>query len=78
MKERIEQEVIAMVSRQLGISDQAITPNQHLFDDLGADSLDAIELVMEAEEVFEIEISDDDAEKVKTVQDAIDLAFRLS
>ena len=49
-----------------------MTPNASFVDDLGADSLDTVELVMAFEEAFEIEIPDEDAEKIRTVQDAVD------
>jgi acyl carrier protein len=77
MSESIAARVTNIIARQLGINDQAVLPEHHIFDDLGSDSLDAIELVMECEEVFEIDIRDADAEQVKTVQQAIDLVVKL-
>jgi len=68
----IEQEVIKIVSEQLGVEEDKITPKSFFVDDLGADSLDTVELVMAFEEKFNIEIPDEDAEKIKTVGDAID------
>jgi acyl carrier protein len=56
---------------QLGVDEAEVTPNASFVDDLGADSLDTVELVMAFEEAFEIEIPDEDAEKIRTVQDAI-------
>jgi acyl carrier protein len=56
---------------QLGVDESKITENSSFVDDLGADSLDIVELIMAFEEEFDIEISDEDAEKMKTVGDAI-------
>ena len=68
----IEQRVKKIVSEQLG-TDAATVKNESSFiDDLGADSLDTVELVMALEEEFDTEIPDDDAEKITTVQQAID------
>jgi len=53
------------------VDEAEVTPNASFVDDLGADSLDTVELVMAFEEAFEIEIPDEDAEKIRTVQDAI-------
>jgi acyl carrier protein len=61
-----------IISEQLGVDEDEVTTTASLVDDLGADSLDQVELVMALEEKFEIEIPDDDAEKMRTVQDAID------
>ena len=61
-----------VVAAQLSIADEStITPEARFTDDLGADSLDTVELVMALEEKFECEIPDDDAEKIQTVQDAV-------
>jgi acyl carrier protein len=57
---------------QLGVDEAEVTPNASFVDDLGADSLDTVELVMAFEEAFEIEIPDEDAEKIRTVKDAVD------
>jgi acyl carrier protein len=61
-----------IISEQLGVDEDEVTTTASFVDDLGADSLDQVELVMDLEEKFEIEIPDDDAEKLRTVQDAID------
>jgi acyl carrier protein len=61
-----------IISEQLGVDEDEVTTSASFVDDLGADSLDQVELVMALEEKFEIEIPDDDAEKLRTVQDAID------
>jgi acyl carrier protein len=64
--------VHALISESLGVSDGEIVPAASFIEDLGADSLDIVELVMAIEKEFDIEISDDDAERIATVQDAID------
>ncbi len=58
-----------IIVEQLGVDSERVTPNASFIDDLGADSLDIVELVMAMEEAFEIEIPDEEAEKLKTVQD---------
>lgn len=68
----IEQRVRKIVSEQLGVSENDISNNSSFIDDLGADSLDMVELVMALEDGFETEIPDEDAEKITTVQQAID------
>ena len=68
----IAEKVKQIVSEQLGVDEAEITPSASFTDDLGADSLDQVELVMALEEAFDLEISDEDAEKIRTVQDAID------
>ena len=67
----VEEKVTEIVAEQLGVSEEEVTPEKHFIDDLGADSLDIVELVMAMEENFEIEIPDEDAEKIQTVRDAI-------
>ena len=68
----IQERVKKIVVEQLGVSDDEVTPNASFVDDLGADSLDTVELVMALEEEFECEIPDEDAEKITSVQQAID------
>ncbi len=70
--ENVEQRVKKIVAEQLGVNEAEIKNESSFVDDLGADSLDTIELVMAFEEAFGIEIPDDDAEKIKTVKNAID------
>ncbi|MCK9478361.1 MAG: acyl carrier protein [Firmicutes bacterium] len=60
-----------ILAEQLGVSEDDINADSSLTDDLGADSLDLVELVMAMEQEFDIEISDEDAEKIKTVGDAV-------
>ena len=66
-----EDRVKKVIMEQLGVKEEQITDNASFVDDLGADSLDTVELVMAFEEEFEIEIPDEEAEKIATVQDAI-------
>ena len=68
----IEQRVKKIVSEQLGADTAAVKNESSFIDDLGADSLDTVELVMALEEEFDTEIPDEDAEKITTVQQAID------
>jgi acyl carrier protein len=68
----VEQQVKAIVAEQLGVKLEQVTSTASFVDDLGADSLDTVELVMALEEEFETEIPDEDAEKITTVQQAID------
>jgi acyl carrier protein len=67
----IEQRVIEIIADQLGEAKENITPEKSFVEDLGADSLDVVELIMALEEEFGIEIPEEDAEKIKTVGDAI-------
>lgn len=67
----IEQRVKETVVEQLGVKEEEVTLDASFVDDLGADSLDTVELVMALEEEFETEIPDEDAEKITTVQEAI-------
>jgi acyl carrier protein len=68
----IEKRVKEIVAEQLGVDESQVTNEASFMDDLGADSLDTVELVMALEEEFDIEISDENAEKIMTVQDAVD------
>jgi acyl carrier protein len=68
----VEEKVKQIIVEQLGVDEAEVTQNASFVDDLGADSLDTVELVMAFEEAFEIEIPDEDAEKIRTVQDAND------
>ncbi len=73
----IEAQVIATISEQLGVDESKITLESHFIDDLDADSLDIVELVMALEEEFEITIPDESAEKITTVQSAVDFIKEL-
>jgi len=68
----IDKRVKEIVAEQLGVDESQVTNEASFMDDLGADSLDTVELVMALEEEFDIEISDENAEKIQTVQDAVD------
>jgi len=67
----LEARVTDLIVEQLGVSKEEAVANASFIDDLGADSLDIVELVMTLEETFDIEIPDDDAEKMQTINDAI-------
>ena len=68
----VEEKIKKIISEQLGVEEDDVVPEAKFVDDLGADSLDTVELVMALEEEFEIEIPDEDAEKIQTVGAAID------
>ena len=68
----VEEKVKNIVAKQLGLGEDEVNNESSFIDDLGADSLDTVELVMSLEEEFDIEISDDEAENILTVQAAID------
>jgi len=68
----VEERVKKIVVEQLGVKEDEVVPEASFVDDLGADSLDTVELVMALEEEFETEIPDEDAEKITTVKEAID------
>ena len=67
----VESKIKTIIAEQLGVKPEEVTPNASFVDDLGADSLDTVELIMALEEEFSVEIPDEDAEKMKTVGDAI-------
>jgi acyl carrier protein len=67
----VEDQIKEIIIDQLGVSEDEIVPEASFIDDLGADSLDIVELVMAMEEAFDVEIPDDDAEKIQTIGDAI-------
>jgi acyl carrier protein len=69
--QKLTQRLKEIIAEQLGISEEEIVPEASFVDDLGADSLDLVELIMALEEEFDTEISDEDAEKIQTVGDAI-------
>lgn len=68
----VQDKVKKIIAEKLGVDPSDVVPEASFVDDLGADSLDLVELIMSMEEAFELEISDEDAENLKTVQDAID------
>lgn len=74
----IEKDVIAIVAEQLGRDPSEVTPSKSFFEDLDADSLDLTELIMTLEEKFDIEITEDKAEKLKTVGDVIEFITSIN
>lgn len=68
----VAEKVKQIIVEQLGVDENQVEPNASFVDDLGADSLDIVELVMAFEEAFDLDIPDDEAEKIKTVKDAVD------
>ncbi|MGD6858598.1 MAG: acyl carrier protein [Enterobacteriaceae bacterium] len=75
--DKIEKKIKKIISEQLGIKKEEISNESSFIDDLGADSLDTVELVMALEEEFDIEIPDEEAEKITTVQTAIDFIKKI-
>ena len=72
MAQDIETKVREKISEQLGVATDEVTPEASFIEDLGADSLDIVELVMAFEEAFDLDIPDEDAEKIATVKNAVD------
>ncbi len=72
MKDSIFDRIKDIIVEQLGVDEEDVTPEASFIDDLGADSLDIVELIMALEEEFDMEIPDEDAEKIVTVGDAIE------
>jgi acyl carrier protein len=68
----VTERVRQIISEQLGVDETEVTPNASFVDDLGADSLDQVELIMALEEAFDLEVPDEQAENIRLVQDAID------
>ena len=71
MSDNIESQVVDVTVEQLGVDREKVTPDAKFIDDLGADSLDIVELVMTFEEKFSLEVPDEDAEKLKSVSDVV-------
>ena len=78
-RNEMQKKVVDIIANQLGVDKEIVTPEANVVDDLGADSLDVVELVMALEEAFDLEIPDEEAEKIRTVKDIIEyLAKTLS
>ncbi|MCZ8155120.1 acyl carrier protein [Leptospira ognonensis] len=71
------EKIKSIIVEQLGVDESEVNPEAHFINDLGADSLDTVELVMALEEEFGVEISDEDAEKIQTVGDVIKFIDKL-
>jgi acyl carrier protein len=71
-RNEMQKKIVDIIANQLGVDKEMVTPEANVVDDLGADSLDVVELVMALEEAFDLEIPDDEAEKIRTVKDIIE------
>ena len=78
MSEEIKQKVVSLIAEQLGKSESEVTLDSQFIEDLGADSLDLVELIMSREDEFGVEIADEDAEKILKVSDAVDYVVKNS
>ena len=78
MSEEIKQKVISLIAEQLGKSENEVTLDSQFIEDLGAESLDLVELIMSMEDEFGVEIADEDAEKILKVSDAVDYVVKNS
>ncbi len=74
----VEEKIKKIICEQLDVAEKDVVPEASFVDDLGADSLDQVELIMAMEEEFDISIPDEDAEKIGTVQDALDYVKKVS
>jgi acyl carrier protein len=72
MAENAEERLRKIIAEQLGVGEEEVVPDASFIDDLNADSLEMVDLIISLEEEFSIQVSDEDAEKIKTVKDAID------
>jgi acyl carrier protein len=68
----LEEKVISIIMEQLDVTREECVPNASFIDDLGADSLDLVELIMEMEETFNVQIADNELEKIRTIKDVLD------
>ena len=73
----VEEKMIDIIVEQLSVDREQVVPGASFVDDLGADSLDLVELIMAMEEEFDVEIPDEEAEKIVTVQNAIDFVAKI-
>ena len=77
MPENVEEKIKSIIVNQLGVEESAVAPKAKFIEDLGADSLDIVELVMAMEEAFGIDIPDEEAENIRTVSDAISFVKKM-
>lgn len=77
MSDSVEEKIKAIIVNQLGVEEAAVVPKAKFIEDLGADSLDIVELVMAMEEAFGIDIPDEEAENIRTVSDAIGFVKKM-
>jgi len=77
-KAQMQSKIIDIIANQLGVEKDIITPEANVVDDLGADSLDVVELVMALEEAFDLEIPDEDAENIRTVKDIFEYLEKVA
>ena len=77
MADSVEEKIKAIIVNQLGVEEAAVVPKAKFIEDLGADSLDIVELVMAMEEAFGIDIPDEEAENIRTVSDAIGFVKKM-
>jgi len=77
-KAQMQAKIVDIIANQLGVEKDIITPEANVVDDLGADSLDVVELVMALEEAFDLEIPDEDAENIRTVKDIFDYLEKIA
>jgi acyl carrier protein len=77
-KAQMRSKIIDIIANQLGVEKDIITPEANVVDDLGADSLDVVELVMALEEAFDLEIPDEDAENIRTVKDIFEYLEKIA
>lgn len=78
MTDNVEQKIKAIIVNQLGVEESAVVPKAKFIEDLGADSLDIVELVMAMEEAFGVDIPDEEAENIRTVSDAIGFVKKVA
>jgi len=78
MSDDLLKKIVTIVVDKLDVEENKVTVDAQFIDDLGADSLDTVELIMEIEEQFEIDIPDEEAEKIQSVKDALDYIKRIS
>jgi acyl carrier protein len=71
-RNEMHKKIVDIIANQLGVDKEMVTPEANVVDDLGADSLDVVELVMALEEAFDLEIPDEEAEKIRTVKDILE------